>query len=693
MPEVPAILRELEAESRAAVESQGIAPSEVIVRRRTAHLRLRGQDTSIPIEIGSTPALSTLEETFAREYQSLYGYPPSARAIEVETVRVIASSRPAGPAAPNDRPRHRLDPEPLRESKAWFNACHARTTLFERSGLPPGSQVRGPALILESHGTTVVPPDWQAQVDHAGALLLSRANTGSLPRSSAVHHELLISRLTSIATDMGETLRATALSTNVKERLDFSCAILDPDANLVVNAPHIPVHLGALGLCVRMIREAIAMEAGDVVVTNHPAFGGSHLPDITVVTPVFAGDQLIAYVASRAHHAEIGGTRPGSMPPGARTLAEEGVVIPPTYLVKSGQSKLDEFRRLLTSAPHPTRQPDDNLADIQAQIAANNRGVQAIMALVRESNAEDLARTMSALTDRAHQRTLAALKRFAGQTLEANEQLDDGSPIRVRIDVNKDGRARVDFSGSSPTHPGNFNTPLGVARSALMYVLRLLMNEPLPLNDGILRAIDLHIPEGMLNPRFDSDPTSCPAVAAGNCETSQRIVDTLLKAFGLAACSQGTMNNLIFGNESFGYYETICGGSGGTAAAPGADAVHTHMTNTRITDPEILEHRYPVRLERFEVRQSSGGRGHHRGGHGAIRDYTFLAPVSVSLLTQHRTIAPYGTADGGPGQRGRQTLTLPTGETHELGPVESLDLPANSRLTIQTPGGGGFGAT
>ncbi len=489
---------------------------------------------------------------------------------------------------------------------------------------------------------------------------------------------------------MGETLRATALSTNVKERLDFSCAILDADAQLVINAPHIPVHLGALGLSVRQVRAAIEMNEGDVVVTNHPAFGGSHLPDITVITPVFHHNKLIAYVASRAHHAEIGGTRPGSMPPGAITLAEEGVVIPPMYLVKAGFSKLEDFRRHLTTAPYPTRQPDDNLADIQAQIAANHRGVQAILQLchdhaspgthgranaVAPDGAAALARTMAALTDRAHQRTVAALQRFAGQTLTAQEHLDDGSPIQVAIKVHDDGRARVDFTGSAPTHPRNFNAPLGVIRSALMYVLRLLINEPLPLNEGILRSIDLHIPEGMLNPVFDADPTRCPAVAAGNCETSQRVVDTLLKAFNLAACSQGTMNNLIFGNARFGYYETICGGSSATSTAQGADAVHTHMTNTRITDPEVLEQRFPVRLERFSIRAGSGGQGQHRGGHGAIREYTFLEPVSISLITQHRTTAPYGTDSGSPGHSGRQTLFLPNAPPRELTSVEALDLP------------------
>ena len=441
-----------------------------------------------------------------------------------------------------------------------------------------------------------------------------------------------------------------------------------------------------------MVREAIAIGPGDVVVTNHPAFGGSHLPDITVITPVHdANGRLLAFVASRAHHAEIGGTRPGSMPPGARSLAEEGVVIPPMHLVKAGVSRLEDFRRVLTDASWPTRQPEDNLADIQAQIAANHRGAEAIAALAAHDGPDQLEHAMAALTRRAHDRTIAALKRFAGQTLRATEALDDGSPINVSISVTLAGRATIDFTSSSPVHPANFNAPRGVIRSAVMYVLRLLIDQPLPLNEGILAAVDLIIPEGMLNPSFDADPTRCPAVAAGNCETSQRVVDTLIKALGLSACSQGTMNNLIFGNARFGYYETICGGSGAGPAFHGASAVHTHMTNTRITDPEVLEQRYPVRLERFAIRKGSGGSGHIRGCDGTIREYTYLEPVSISLLTQHRSTLPYGTNGGSPGLPGQQSVQLPGSPPRQLLSVEAIDLPAGATLTIQSPGGGGFG--
>jgi 5-oxoprolinase (ATP-hydrolysing) len=498
---------------------------------------------------------------------------------------------------------------------------------------------------------------------------------------------------------MGERLQRTAVSTNVKERLDFSCALLDPAGELVVNAPHIPVHLGALGLCVRSLREAIAMEPGDVIVTNHPAFGGSHLPDVTVVTPVFLegpeqGGLLLGYVASRAHHAEIGGIRPGSMPPGATRLIEEGVVISPVHLIRRGGPRWEEARRLLLEAPFPTRAVEENLADLRAAVAANHRGAEALVSLVREHGRETVGRYMAALKARAGDRLRAALARLPSGHYEAAERLDDGSPIHVRIEIagaGSDPIATVDFAGSAGVHPGNLNAPPAVVRSAILYVLRLLIAEPLPLNEGILAAVEIRIPPGMLNPPFPADPAAAPAVVGGNVETSQRLVDTLLKAFGLAACSQGTMNNLLFGNERFGFYETVCGGAGAGPGFPGASAVHTHMTNTRITDPEVLEHRYPVRLERFAIRAGSGGAGRYPGGDGAIRELTFLEPMSLSLLSQHRVEAPYGMDGGEPGERGRQRLVRASGEVEELASVDGREVGPGDRLILETPGGGGWG--
>jgi 5-oxoprolinase (ATP-hydrolysing) len=532
-------------------------------------------------------------------------------------------------------------------------------------------------------------------------------------RPAAVAEELFTARFEAIAREMGELLRRTALSTNVKERLDFSCALLDPAGELVVNAPHIPVHLGALGLCVRSVAAALDLGPGDVAVTNSPAFGGSHLPDVTVVTPVFADSAgtarapLLGYVASRAHHAEIGGIRPGSMPPEARCLAEEGVVIPPTLLVAAGEPRWEELRGLLASAPWPSRAVEENLADLAAALAANHRGAEALRALAAAHGREEVRRQMRGLAGRAGDRLEAALRWLGDGVYRAEERLDDGSPLVAAVEV-AGGRARISFAGSAPVHPGNLNATPAVVRSAVLYVLRLLVEAAseaeaeahgtagagaaLPLNEGLLRPVELEVPRGMLDPEFSDDPRRAPAVVGGNVETSQRLVDTLLKALRLAACSQGTMNNVLFGTDRFGYYETVCGGTGATAGRHGASAVHSHMTNTRATDPEVLEHRYPVRLKRFAVRRGSGGAGRRRGGDGAVRELLFLAPVSLSVLTQHRRERPYGVDGGEPGAPGRQRVVRAGGEVEELEPVDGRELRAGDRLVLETPGGGGWGS-
>jgi 5-oxoprolinase (ATP-hydrolysing) len=523
------------------------------------------------------------------------------------------------------------------------------------------------------------------------------------PLRDPVRLELFTNRFAGIARDMGEMLRRTALSTNVKERLDFSCALLDPGGGLVVNAPHIPVHLGALGLCVRRVAAALDLAPGDVAVTNHPGYGGSHLPDVTVITPVHAAPaggppRLLGYAASRAHHAEIGGTRPGSMPPDATCLEEEGVVLPPVRLLERGAPRWDEVRRRLTEAPYPSRASEENLADLAAAVAANRRGAEALRRLAEAEGAEAVAAAMAGLEARAEgllRRALDRLRRArpAGRR-EAEERLDDGSPIRVAVEIAGEGdtaRARIDFSGSAGVHPGNLNATPAVVRSAVLYVLRLLVGEPLPLNEGLARPVELVVPPGLLAPPFPDDPRRCPAVVGGNVETSQRIVDTLLAALGLAACSQGTMNNVLFGDGRFAYYETVAGGCGAGPGFAGASAVHSHMTNTRATDPEVLELRYPVRLERFAVRRGSGGAGRWPGGDGVVRELTFLAPLALSLLTQHRREAPYGGDGGAPGARGRQRVLRAGGEAVELGPVDGCDVSPGDRLLLETPGGGGWG--
>ncbi len=512
-----------------------------------------------------------------------------------------------------------------------------------------------------------------------------------LPLVDPIQRELFTNRFGALAREMGELLRRTALSVNVKERLDFSCALLDPTGNLVVNAPHIPVHLGALGLCVRQVVAALPLQAGDVVVTNHPAFGGSHLPDVTLISPVFASSgERLGYVASRAHHAEIGGTRPGSMPPGARCLAEEGVVIPPTLLVRGGEPSWPVIEALLREAPYPSRAVAENLADLAAQLAANHQGERALVALAEQHGRDLVLAAMRSLAAVAGERMAAALAKLPAGERRAVELLDDGTPIAVRIEI-EGSRATIDFAGTGGVHPGNLNAPPAVTRSAVLYVLRLLLGEPLPLNEGLLAPIDLRVPPGLLNPPFATEPALAPAVVGGNVETSQRVVDTLLKALALAAGSQGTMNNVLFGNASFGYYETVAGGCGAGPGFAGESAVHSHMTNTRITDPEVLELRYPVRLRRFAVRHGSGGRGHFPGGDGVVREIEFLAPCDLSILSQHRQSGGYGLAGGEAGQPGRQRVLRADGTVEELRAIDGRSVGPGDRLLLETPGGGGWG--
>ena len=515
-----------------------------------------------------------------------------------------------------------------------------------------------------------------------------------LPSFHEVELELFIHRFAAIAREMGEMLQRTALSTNVRERLDFSCALLDAQGRLVVNAPHIPVHLGALGLCVRKLRDAVTMEPGDTWVTNHPEFGGSHLPDVTLVTPVAHEGELLGYVASRSHHAEIGGSRPGSMPPDAVCLAEEGVVLPPTLLARGGQARHDKIRRMLCDGRYPSRSPDENLADLDAALAANLRGARSLTELACGCGAHRIAHYMDELRALASRKVLAALGDLPDTgRRRATQRLDDGTKIEVCVDLGG-ARPRIDFTGTDPVHAGNLNATPAIVRSAVLYVLRWLIEAELPLNEGLLDPVDLVVPAGcFLDPGFGHDPWNAPAVVGGNVETSQRVVDTLLRAFEMQACSQGTMNNLLFGNEGFGYYETVCGGSGAGPDHHGESAVHTHMTNTRITDPEILEHRYPVRLERFEVRSGSGGAGQFRGGDGIVRELVFHQDVQVSLLSQHRVESPYGLKGGADGAVGRQRVVRADGTEQDLPGIARADLGPGDRLILETPGGGGWGST
>jgi len=683
---------ELAEEAIAGVAEVGLSRDDIEVRRRILHLRFAGQDATLEVEWApDVPVLGA----FRRRYVELYGHQPENRAVELESLRAVASSRSEAESVESAQPED-LPATPQRNVPAVFDGKRREVPAYEREQLLPGAGLDGPALVLERHSATVVEPGWRLRVDALGALILDRAAAAAgadTAQPEAVRLELFTQRFHTLVREMGERLERTAVSTNVKERLDFSCALLDPGGELVVNAPHIPVHLGALGLCVRRLKQAVSMEDGDVVVTNHPLFGGSHLPDVTVVTAVHDPDdpsRPLGYLASRAHHAEIGGSRPGSVPPSATKLGEEGVVIPPMYVIRKGREGWSDLRRVLETGPYPSRSVDDNIADLRAAAAANHAGAMALRQLAAEHGAGTLLHYMRELKRLAEQKIREALSAIPDGTYEGLERLDDGTPLRVRIELSGDS-ARIDFTGSGDVHPGNLNATPAIVQSAVIYVLRLLLREPLPLNEGLLRAVTIELPRGLLNPDFPEDPMQAPAVVGGNVETSQRLVDTLLKALGLAACSQGTMNNVIFGNRHYGYYETLGGGGGAGDGFHGASGLHSHMTNTRITDPEVMEHRYPVRVERFALRGGSGGAGRFRGGDGLVREIAFLEPASVSVLTQHRVERPYGLHGGSDGEVGRQQIVRVGGATERLSSVDGCEVAAGDRLIVETPGGGGYG--
>jgi 5-oxoprolinase (ATP-hydrolysing) len=630
---------------------------------------------------------------FLEQFERVYGFVPD-RPLELESVRVQLRQSGDRIDTPDSSPPSAAAASPKRQ-RVRIQGRWQELDVMPRAAIQPDAIVREALLALDPYSTTFIEPGWETRCDAHGTLIARYAGTDSTCRDSAssdlARLSLDASRLQAIALEMGEQLQRTALSVNVKERLDFSCAVLDPDGFLVVNAPHIPVHLGALGICVRAVMQRIPLEPGDVIVTNHPAFGGSHLPDVTVITPVLGrGGQALGFVANRAHHAEIGGAQPGSMPPSARRLVQEGVVIPPMHLFRRGQARWAEVERVFAESPYPSRNLAENRADLLAAVAANRLGQLRLQELADRIGSDRLLRSMGDLRAHAARRMREQIGTWPWRERAAEESLDDGSRLCVRL-VRNNTTLTVDFTGTSPVHPGNLNATPAIVHSVIMYVMRTLVAEDLPLNEGLMEPIEVILPPCMLNPGFDTDPAHCPAVVGGNVETSQRLVDTLLKPFGRVACSQGTMNNLLFGNDRFGYYETICGGTGAGAGFHGADAVHHHMTNTRITDPEVLEWRYPVRLETFAIRRGSGGRGRFRGGNGVVRKLRFREAVQVSVLSQHRREGPYGLAGGGAGAPGRQWVERSDGRQEILAGIDQAHLEPGDALVIETPGGGAWG--
>ncbi len=654
------------------------------------YLRFKGQENALEI---SYQANENLAQQFREKYQLLFGYCPTALSIEVESIKIIA-----GEKQPLNQPK--VNHLAVKEATAFKQTDYP---VYDWEQLSEGNFFNGPAVLLNPTSTSFIPEGWQAVATPSRDIVVRHRSqnpksTTKTDANQAIELELFTNRFMAIAEEMGAQLQRTAFSVNVKERLDFSCALLDAEAELLVNAPHIPVHLGSLGVCARLVREKITIGPGDVIITNHPKYGGSHLPDVTILAGVFTPDKrLIGYVINRAHHAEIGGRTPGSMPPDATTLNEEGVVILPTYLVKNGEMQWEHIEQLFTRSSYPTRALTENIADINAALASLRSGETALQTLVAQHGLEKVQLYMKLLKNSAFEALQQAIVAFTNTKFEALEKLDDGHTIQLAVTISNEIHATnkailFDFTGTSPCHPHNLNANISIIYSAVLYVLRLLVNKNIPLNEGLMQGVSVILPENsFLHPHFSDDPTQCPAVVGGNTEVSQRLVDTLLKAFELAACSQGTMNNFLFGNGTFGYYETICGGTGASAGANGRSAVHQHMTNTRITDPEELERRYPVRLNQFSIRKGSGGKGKWQGGEGVVREIRFLEPLRVTLITQHRNVPPYGMAGGQDGQTGQQTLTRNDGTTEVLTGICSIDAEAGDSLRIETPGGGGYG--
>jgi 5-oxoprolinase (ATP-hydrolysing) len=700
MPALEEALAHLATEACVEVAAQGVAREDVHVACR-AHLRYEGTDTAVVVGFGT---IDQMLKEFEAGYRQQFSFLMPGRPLAVEAVSVEATAGGDVVAETRALPaRHAAQPRAARTVRMFSGGTFHDTPVYRREALRPGDAVAGPAIIAEATATTVVEPQWQAQVTPLDHLVLTR----SAPRpqyeaigttADPVMLEIFNNLFMAIAEQMGVTLAQTAYSVNIKERLDFSCALFDTAADLIANAPHLPVHLGAMGESVRAIAAANAgrMHAGDVYVLNDPYHGGTHLPDVTVVTPVFdeAGTELLFYVACRGHHADIGGITPGSMPPDSRHLDEEGVLITNFLLVAQGRFLEREIRELLEEARYPARNVEQNLADLRAMVAANQKGVVELRRMVAHFGLDVVQAYMQHVQDNAEEsvrRVIDVLKDG-----EFAYELDNGAVIRVRISIDHAARAAIiDFTGTSPQLPDNFNAPSAVALSAVLYVFRTLVGTDIPLNSGCLKPLSVVIPEGsMLRPSYPA------AVVAGNVETSQWITDTLYGALGIMGAAQGTMNNFTFGNDRYQYYETICGGSGAgvlrsggrETGFDGTDCVHTHMTNTRLTDPEVLEWRFPVLLEEFAIRAESGGGGRWRGGNGAVRRVRFLEPMTAAILSGHRRQPPYGMAGGEPGKTGRNSVLRTDGQVEVLEGADQTEMAAGDIFIIETPGGGGYGA-
>ena len=669
---------------------QGVPERQITVRLR-AHIRYAGTDTPLVVEAGP---LAAMKAAFEAAHRARFGFIDDTKALVIEA----ASAEAIGGGATFAEPTHAMTtaplPAPIRHTRFYSRGRWHDANVFVRDQVAPGHHIDGPAIIIEPHQTIVVEAGWRAAITNKNHLLLERVVPIQRAHAIGTHAdpvmlEVFNNLFMSIAEQMGVSLQNTAYSVNIKERLDFSCAVFAADGTLVANAPHMPVHLGSMDRAVEtIIREnAGAIAPGDVYAINAPYNGGTHLPDITVCTPVFddGGREILFWVASRGHHADVGGISPGSMSPNATTIAEEGVYIDNFKLVDGGRFCEQELHDLLTGVKYPARNPVQNINDLKAQIAANEKGVRELRKMVTQFTLPVVRAYMAHVQDNAAEsvrRVIDALR-----DSEFSYEMDQGTVIKVKITVDRDKReATVDFTGTSPQQPTNFNAPEPVTRAAVLYVFRVMVNDDIPMNAGCLRPINIIIPKrSMLSPEYPA------AVVAGNVETSQAVTNCLFGALGALAAAQGTMNNLNFGNDTYQYYETICSGSPAGPGFPGTDAVHTHMTNTRLTDPEILEFRYPVVLEDFHVRAASGGRGRWNAGDGVRRTIRFLERMDCTILSGHRRVRPFGLDGGEAGQAGENSVRRNDGRIETLAGCDATVIEAGEAIIIQTPTAGGYG--
>jgi len=682
----------LREQAQAEVLEQGVHETNIQMIEKV-HIRYEGTDSAILVD-HDTP--DTMCSEFEKTHKQRFGFIAPERGLVVEAVSAEAVGGTEQVEDPElDQATRHLTADPIASAAIHSEGASHETPLFDRETLASGQKINGPAIIIEATSTTVIEPGWQAELTPRGHLILTRVK--ARPKREAIGTEadpvmleVFNNLFMSIAEQMGATLQNTSYSVNIKERLDFSCAIFDPVGNLVANAPHMPVHLGSMGESIKtVIRENVGtVKPGNVYALNAPYNGGTHLPDVTVITPVFddAGKDILFYVGSRGHHADIGGRTPGSAPPDSTTIEEEGVLIDNFLMVEGGILREKETLELLGSGQYPCRNPAQNMADLGAQIAANETGVNEVKKMLDHFGLDVVQAYMVHVQDNAEEsvrRVIDVLKDG-----EFTYPLDNGSRIHVKMSVDKQHRrATLDFTGTSPQNPGNYNAPTAVCKAAVLYVFRTMVGDEIPLNEGCLKPIDLIIPErSMISPQYPA------AVISGNTEVSQCITDALYGALGILASSQGTMNNFVYGNDRIQNYETICGGTGAGPDHDGTDAVHCHMTNTRMTDPEVLEWRFPVCLEEFRIRPDSGGPGHHRGGDGTVRRMRFLEAMTATTLSSHRDTDPYGLDGGLPGARGRNRVERAGGGVEELKGNDETQMSIGDVFIIETPGGGGFGA-